>query len=80
MERPPTYQVNGAVIRSIRMQTGRSTSEVAQAAGISQRYLNHLENGYRKHMRPAPYVRLHAALGLEPNDTRLLDEATEERG
>ena len=80
MERPPTYQVNGAVIRSIRMQTGRSTTDVAQAAGISPRYLNHLENGYRKHMRPAPYVRLHAALGLAPNDMRLLDEATEERG
>lgn len=80
MERPPTYQVNGAVIRSIRMQAGRSTNDVAQAAGISQRYLNHLENGYRNHMRPASYVRLHAALGLGPDDMRLLDEATDERG
>lgn len=79
MERPPTYQVNGAVIRTVRMQAGLSTNEVAQAAGISQRYLNHLENGYRKHMRPAPYVRLRTALGLEPDDTSLLDEAPEER-
>ncbi|MFI8499397.1 helix-turn-helix domain-containing protein [Streptomyces sp. NPDC085524] len=79
MERPPTYQVNGAVIRTVRMQAGLGTNEVAQAAGISQRYLNHLENGYRKHMRPAPYVRLRTALGLEPDDTSLLDEAPEER-
>ncbi|MCX5584217.1 helix-turn-helix domain-containing protein [Streptomyces erythrochromogenes] len=79
MERPPTYQVNGAVIRTVRMQAGRSTSEVAEAAGISRRYLSHLENGYRKQMRPAPYVRLRTALGLEPDDTRLLDEAPNER-
>lgn len=79
MERPPTYQVNGAVIRSVRMQAGRGTNEVAQAAGISQRYLNHLENGYRKQMRPAPYVRLRTALGLEPDDVSLLDEAPNER-
>ncbi|MFE2326072.1 helix-turn-helix domain-containing protein [Streptomyces sp. NPDC059385] len=79
MERPPTYQVNGAVIRTVRMEAGLSTNEVAKAAGISQRYLNHLENGYRKHMRPAPYVRLRTSLGLGPDDTSLLDEAPAER-
>ncbi|KOU17066.1 helix-turn-helix domain-containing protein [Streptomyces sp. WM6349] len=79
MERPPTYQVNGAVIRKVRMQAGRSTLEVAKEAGISRRYLNHLENSYRKHMRPASYVRLRTALGLEPDDDRLLNEAPAEK-
>lgn len=79
MERPPpTYQVNGAAIRTERMKAGRSTDEVAREAGISRRYLNHLENGYRKHMRPAPYARLRTSLGVAPEDSRLLAEATHE--
>lgn len=79
MEQPPTFQVNGAAIRKSRMQAGLGTEQLATAAGISRRYLNHLENAYRKHMRPESFARLRTALGLEPDDTSLLDEAPEER-
>ncbi|MFZ3473161.1 helix-turn-helix domain-containing protein [Streptomyces sp. 4.24] len=79
MEQPPTFQVNGAAIRKSRMQAGRETAEVAKAAGISPRYLNHLENGYRQHMRPKPYAGLRTALGLADDDDSLLAEAPTEK-
>ncbi len=69
---PPTFQVNGAAIRTIRMSAGLSTFETAKRAGISRRYLNHLENGYRANMRPGRYAALRTALGLTPDDQRLL--------
>ncbi|GGM07920.1 hypothetical protein GCM10010099_24700 [Streptomyces cinereus] len=69
---PPTYQVKGAEIRKLRMQAGLSTEELAKAALISRRYLNHLENGYRTRMRPGPYKRLRTSLGLPAESTRLL--------
>ncbi|MFD7660997.1 helix-turn-helix domain-containing protein [Streptomyces sp. NPDC059788] len=73
MHRPlPTFRVNGAAIRTIRMSAGLSTSETAERAGISRRYLNHLENGYRDRMRPGRYAALRTALGLNPDDQRLL--------
>ena len=79
MERPPpTFQVNGAAIRTVRMKAGLSTERAASSAGISRRYLNHLENGYRTHMRPEPYARLRTALGLGPDDQSLLDEREKE--
>jgi transcriptional regulator with XRE-family HTH domain len=68
---PPTFQVKGAEIRKLRMQAGLSTAELAKHAGISRRYLNHLENGYRTRMRPGPYAGLRSALGL-PSDSRQL--------
>ncbi|KOT94538.1 hypothetical protein ADK70_12785 [Streptomyces rimosus subsp. pseudoverticillatus] len=69
---PPTYRVNGAAIRERRMAAGLETAELAERAGISRRYLNHLETGYRKHMRPGRYAALRTALGLPPGDKRLL--------
>jgi transcriptional regulator with XRE-family HTH domain len=73
MEQPPTtFQVNGAEIRKLRMQAGLGTDELAKAALISRRYLNHLENGYRTRMRPGPYTRLRTALGLPAANTQLL--------
>lgn len=73
MEQPPTtFQVKGAEIRKLRMQAGLSTTELAQAALISRRYLNHLENGYRTRMRPGPYQRLRTALGLQAGSKKIL--------
>lgn len=69
---PPTYRVKGAEIRKLRMQAGLSTDELAKAALISRRYLNHLENGYRTRMRPGPYQRLRTALGLPADSEQLL--------
>jgi len=69
---PTTVKVNGAEIRKLRIQAGLSTTELARAARLSARYLNHLENGYRTRMRPGPYTRLRTALGLPADSTRIL--------
>lgn len=84
MEQPlPTYLVDGAVIRKLRMQAGLKTAELAKAAGISRVHLNHLEIGYRTRMRPDTYAGLRTALGLQADSTQLLltpqEESTEKR-
>lgn len=79
---PTTFQVNGAVIRKLRMKAGLSTAEAAKRARISARYLNHLENGYRTRMRPGSYTRLRTALGLPADSDQLLaltEDPPEER-
>jgi transcriptional regulator with XRE-family HTH domain len=76
---PPTYQVNGAEIRKARMHAGLETHEAAEKAGISRCYLSHLETGYRTRMKPGTYARLRKALGIEPDDTRLLNPSREKR-
>ncbi|WP_327300436.1 helix-turn-helix transcriptional regulator [Streptomyces goshikiensis] len=70
MHQPPTFEVDGTAIREERMCAGLEISEAAKAAGISRRYLSHLENGTRRRMRPSRYVALRAA--LNSNDDRLL--------
>lgn len=73
MEQPPTtHQVNGAEIRKLRIKAGLSTDELARAARLSRRYLDHLQNGYRTRMRPHSYSRLSQALGLPADSTQLL--------
>ena len=73
MEQPPTtYSVNGAEIRKLRVKAGLSTEELARAARLSRRYLDHLQNGYRTRMRPHSYSRLSQALGLPADSTQLL--------
>ncbi|MFF2184630.1 helix-turn-helix domain-containing protein [Streptomyces sp. NPDC058155] len=76
MHQPPTtFQVNGAAIREIRKAAGVETSELAERAGISRRYLSHLENGTRSQMRPGPYARLRRALGAADSDLLTPPEA-----
>ena len=69
---PATFQVSGAEIRKLRMKAGLSTAEAAKRARISERYLNHLENGYRTRMRPGSYTRLRTALGLPADSNQIL--------
>ncbi|MFG3046330.1 helix-turn-helix domain-containing protein [Streptomyces sp. NPDC048241] len=69
---PTTVKVNGAEIRKLRIHAGQSTSELATVARLSERYVNHLENGYRTRMRPHSYSRLRQALGLPADSTQLL--------
>lgn len=76
---PPTFQVNGAEIRKVRMQAGLSTTQAAEKAQISRRYLNHLENGYRTRMRPAAYAGLRNALGLPADSEQLLSREEQEK-
>lgn len=70
MHQPPTYEVDGDAIREERMRAGLETSQLAEDAGISRRYLSHLENGTRRNMRPRSYTALRVALNI--NDDRLL--------
>ncbi|MGW3594947.1 helix-turn-helix domain-containing protein [Streptomyces sp. NPDC005167] len=79
---PTTFHVDGAEIRKLRMQAELRTAELAGNAGISRRYLNHLENGYRTRMRPDKYKGLRTALGLPADSKRLLapeDDPPEKR-
>lgn len=64
----PTFEVDGAVIRHRRMQMGLEMSELAERADISRRYLSHIENGTRTHMRPRRYAALCKALNAGTDD------------
>lgn len=70
MPQPPTYTVNGEAIRALRKSRGLGTGQAADMAGISRRYLSHLENGTRTSVRPGPYQRLRKA--LEATEEQLL--------
>lgn len=69
MHQPPTFVVDGGAIREERMQAGLTRKELAGQAGISRRYLAHLENGTRNRMSPPLYVALRQA--LKATDERL---------
>ncbi|MEE6264972.1 helix-turn-helix domain-containing protein [Streptomyces sp. VTCC 41912] len=66
----PTYQVNGAAIREIRMSLGMSIAEAAANAGISASYLRQLELGFKRHMRPPNYTAIRTV--LRTTDARIL--------
>ncbi|MFB7707981.1 helix-turn-helix domain-containing protein [Streptomyces sp. NPDC056105] len=71
MHQPPTtYTVDGRKVRELRMAAGVEVADLAEQAGISRRYLSHIENGTRTRMRPARYQRLRQALGA--NEAELL--------
>lgn len=65
---PSTFEVRGAQIRKRRMEMGMEAHELAAKAGISRRYLNHLENGTRIRMRPRRYTDLRTALQATDRD------------
>ncbi|MFI0233085.1 helix-turn-helix domain-containing protein [Streptomyces sp. NPDC017086] len=73
MERPqPTFQVDGAAIRTRRKDLGMSLATCARAAGISKSFLVELETGAKRVMRPPTYAGLRTALRIQSNDRRLL--------
>lgn len=74
MEQPPatTYQVDGAEIRTRRMELGLSQAECAARARIARPYLSQIETGSRRYLRPPTYKALRAALALPNTDSRLL--------
>lgn len=64
MQQPPTtYTVDGRKVRELRKAAGLEVADLAEQAGISRRYLSHIENGTRPRMRPTRYQRLRQALG-----------------
>jgi transcriptional regulator with XRE-family HTH domain len=69
MQQPPTtYTVNGRKVRELRKEAGLEVADLAEQAGISRRYLSHIENGTRDRMRPTRYQRLRTALGANATD------------
>lgn len=68
---PPTFQVNGAAIRSIRMDAGIDISQLAAEIGITASYLSRIEVGTASgRMKPRTYIRLRTALNA--TDKQLL--------
>ncbi|MET9293264.1 helix-turn-helix transcriptional regulator [Streptomyces sp. NPDC003077] len=55
---PPTFRVNGAALRAMRMRQGLGVRETAEAVGLSRSYIQRLETGIRQRMRPATYAAL----------------------
>ena len=66
----------GAVVRRHRLERGLSQERLAEAAGLSQRYLSVLERGENSPTLNV-IVRLAAALDLSPSE--LLDAISRER-
>lgn len=77
MQQPLTFEVDGDAIREERMQAGMARAELAAKAGISRRYLCHLENGTRRRMTPPLYHALRDALGTTDNRIRARLTASE---
>lgn len=69
---PSTFEVDGAAIRELRMSRGIQIADLARTAGITRSYLQRLETGVRRRMRPPAYVALRTALGVPQEDTQLL--------
>lgn len=81
MDRPqPTFQVDGAAIRTRRMELGLSLRGCARAAGIAHSYLSEIETGLKGDMRPPKYAGLRTALQLKPDDRRLLTPTEDQHG
>lgn len=83
MEQTPaaTHLVDGAEIRTRRMDLGLDLAECAALAGISRGYLNQLELGHRRRMKPPTYKALRTALQLtRPTDRRLLAPDGDQQG
>jgi transcriptional regulator with XRE-family HTH domain len=69
MHQPTTFEVDGDAIREERTRAGLSRAELAERVGVTPRYVAHLENGTRRHMRRPPYLALRTA--LKASDERL---------
>ncbi|MFF9758616.1 helix-turn-helix domain-containing protein [Streptomyces caelestis] len=67
-----TYEVDGAAIRKLRMSRGIQIVDLARSARITRSYLQRLETGVRRQMRPPTYTALRTALGIDADDTQLL--------
>lgn len=81
MERPqPTIPVDGAAIRTRRMELGLTQGQLAKRARLSRPYVTQLENGNRSDMRPPTYTRLRYALRIQTADRRLLAATEEQHG
>lgn len=69
MHQPRTFEVDGDAIRKERTDAGLTRDELADQVGVTPRYICHLENGTRRHMRRPPYIALRTA--LKTTDERL---------
>jgi transcriptional regulator with XRE-family HTH domain len=80
MQQPPaTFEVNGAAIRTKRMQAGIEVQQLAEQVGCTDSYLRKLETGTRTRMRPGKYVRLRAALSASDDELLTPTEDITER-
>lgn len=74
---PATYQVDGAAIRTRRMELGLTQARCAALAEISRPYLSQLESGDRDSLRPPTYARLRSALKCKRSKRLLLSSRNE---
>lgn len=68
-----TIPINGAAVRSVRIDRGIEVADLARRVGISRAYLTNLELGHKRRASPTVYAALVRALRPEPADALRAD-------
>lgn len=67
---PTTVEVNGFVVRELRVRSGLAVQELADVVGVKRPYIAKIELGYSRRVSPKVFNALLAALSV--NDRRVL--------
>ncbi len=67
---PTTIEVNGFVVRELRMRSGLAVQELADVVGVKRPYIAKIELGLSRRVSPKVYKALLEALAV--NDRRVL--------
>lgn len=67
---PTTVEVNGFVVRDLRMREGLSVQELADTVGVKRPYIAKIELGHSRRVSPKVFNGLLSALSV--NDRRVL--------
>ena len=65
-----TIEVNGPVIRELRLRSGMGVADLATAVGVERPYIAKIELGHSRRVSPAVFNGLIAALA--PSDRRVI--------
>lgn len=67
---PTTVEVNGFVVREVRMRSGLGVQELADLAGVKRPYIAKIELGHSRRVSPKVFNALMSALTI--SDRRVL--------
>lgn len=70
-----TVPINGAAVRSARIDQGIEVADLACRIGISRAYLTNLELGHKRRTSPTVYAALLRALGQQDRDAFRIEVA-----
>lgn len=70
---PTTIAVHGYALRELRVRSGISVMELAQAAGVQRPYIAKIELGHSRRVSPKVYNALLGALSIKDRRVLLAD-------